>query len=226
MRQYFPTAIIAGLCIIMLTACASPSPSLPGLAIHGPRFVLELSPGAYYRSTTTWFIFQLPIFPQLAAWVESTDGKYLGTIFVTAKAEKNSWISAPDTGRPEALPVWNHLKQGQLDAVAGATAEGQTVRDSDLAASLVPGDYTIKLETNRSYDYNDYYTVQNAGVSGQPSLIYQANLHVGAEPSSEVFTLIGHGSPDGSDGLIYSDLEGISTARQLFSAMTIGYRGQ
>jgi hypothetical protein len=185
---------------------------------------LELRPGETYRTTTRWFLFDLPIYPQVAAWVESTDGRYLATIFVTAKAERNGWISAPPAGRPEALPIWNHVKQGKADAVSAATSSGATLRGSDLAARLPDGKYVIKLEVNRSYDYNDTWTRENSGVTGQPSLVYRAELVIGGGRKEATFEPIGTGSVTGADGSMREGLAGVDSALRLFSRMTVFYR--
>lgn len=204
--------------------CTSAEAAVPQDTGNGPRFVLELTPGASYRTTTRWFIFDMPIYPQIAVWVETPEGSYQGTIFVTAKAERNNWVSAPAAGRPEALPVWNHLKQGALDAVAAATSAGSTLSLSNLAASLPAGRYLIMLETNRSYDYNATYTAAVSGVAGQPSVIYRAELTLGSGPMTTKFEPIGTGALDGADGLIHPGLEGIDTALTLFSKMEISYK--
>lgn len=218
----FPLAALAA--VLCLGACAGRPAAVPADTGSGPRFAIELSPGEHYRGTTRWLIFRLPVYPQVAAWVESTDGRYLGTIFVTAKGARQDWIGAPAEGRPEALPVWSHLRQGELDAVTAATSSGQTLRESDLAARLPPGSYVVKLETNRSYDYNATYTAANAGVGGQPSVIYRALLTIGSGPDKAVFEPFGTGSVDGSDGAVRESLDGIDTALRLFSRMTVATR--
>jgi hypothetical protein len=216
------TCLVAALAV---SGCASPRSHAASIqSRQGPRFSLALSPGPNYKTTTGWFLFKIPIYPQVAAWVETPDGRYLGTIYVTGKGEKGSWISAPSTGRPEALPVWNSLKQGELDSVSAATSAGETARTSDLAAGLPAGDYIVKLETNRSYDYNADYTTGSSGVCGQPSIVYRAFLAVGKGPAQASFEPIGTGSLDGADGAIHPGLEGIDTALALFSRMAVEYR--
>ncbi|MDD7579716.1 MAG: DUF2271 domain-containing protein [Treponema sp.] len=42
--------------------------------------------------------------PQIAVWVEDSDGTYIDTLFVTKKASGNKWIGSPKDGRPESLP--------------------------------------------------------------------------------------------------------------------------
>jgi hypothetical protein len=223
-RRIGLSAALATLALIGLIACAGSHSQTPPTALKmGPHFVLELKPGEYYKTTTTWFIFKVPIYPQVAAWVETPEGKYLGTIYITGKVAKGSYFAAPKAGRPEALPVWSHLRQGNIDTVSAATSSGKTLRESDLAATLSPGDYVVKLETNRSYDYNEAYTRANAGVCGQPSLVYIAKLHIGDGSVTASFTPIGTGSLDGSDGVIREGLEGITTALDLFSEMRVSY---
>jgi hypothetical protein len=72
----------------------------------------------------------------------------------------------------------------------------------------------IKLETNRSYDYNDSHP-RKAGVNGQPT--------VGAGGSEATFEPIGTGSADGSDGTVRLGLQGIDTALQLFNSTKVSY---
>ncbi len=221
-RMAVLAALLAG---FALTGCAvtKGNAAADGPKIHGPRFSIELSPGKTYKTTTGWFIFKYPVYPQVAVWVETVDGTYMGTIYVTGKAEKKNWIAAPSAGRPEALPVWNHLEKDKLDAVSAATSEGATLRDSNLASRLPAGTYAIMLETNRSYDYNSTYTKATSGVCGQPSLVYRALLGVGQGPGKAFFEPIGTGSVDGSDGAIRKGLSGIDSALSLFSKMAIEY---
>ncbi|MDP3177795.1 MAG: DUF2271 domain-containing protein [Spirochaetaceae bacterium] len=209
---------------VLVAAVAIALGAYSGTAPAGPRFALELAPGPQYRSSTRWLIFALPIYPQVACWVEDLDGRYIGTIYVTAKGASSGWISAPKEGRPEALPVWSRAKAGRTDAVSAATSANGVLRGSDLAASLPVGRYAIMLETNRSYDYNEAYPRESAGVSGQPSIVYRAELLVGTAESEAAFAPIGTGSPDGADGRIREGLDGITTALELFSRMVIRYR--
>ena len=217
----------AAVLLAVLTAffgCGSSPEAYSEYTGSGPRFVVELSPGEYYRTSTRWFLFSIPVYPQVAVWAERPDGTFAGTIFVTEKGAKAKWVSAPKEGRPEALPVWSHLRKSGPDAISAATSKGETRYGSRLAADLPPGEYVIRLETNRSYDYNETFTRDNSGVAGQPSLIYTARLSVGTEPDQGRFEPIGTGSPDGSSGMISEGLSGIDTALKLFSSMTVSYR--
>lgn len=210
----------------LLAGCSSEKSvsNTEAAALGGHHFTLNLVPGNSYHFTSWWFIFPVQIYPQVACWLESADGSYLGTIYATSKAAKNSWMSAPKEGRPEALPVWTHVKEArEADTISSATPSGAAEPVSDLAADLKPGSYVVKLEINRSYDYNDTYTKANSGVVGQPSLIYQCSIQVGGSASKASFVPIGTGALDGSDGKIRPGLDGITTALHLLDTAEISY---
>ena len=230
-RKWFPSchrwAIIAAiLAAAFLISCTAKPPAAVSVPTSGPQFALALVPGPEYKTTTRWFIFTVPITPQIACWLETPDGKYIATIFVTAKGAKKAWMSAPAGGRPEALPVWFHIQSHEtpsVDAVSGASPGGEFHKTFSLPEGLKPGRYIARLEINRSYDYNETYTKANAGVTGQPSLIYSCEITVGSGASLGVFAPIGTGSLDGSDGNIRPGLKGITTALNLLQSAEIRY---
>lgn len=211
------------LVIAALAACFGQVPS--DGAVRDGHLALRLVPGPAYKFATRWLIFSMPIYPQVACWIETPSGDYVDTIYVTAKGAKNKWMSAPSAGRPEALPVWSHLrkeKSAVADGVSGATPSGATKRDATLPKSLPKGRYIFKLEVNRSYDYNESFT----RVTGQPSLIYECAIDLGDGPSKASFVPIGQGSVDGSDGTIRPGLKGITTALDLLADAEISYEGE
>ncbi|MBU0926575.1 MAG: hypothetical protein KKA67_02395 [Spirochaetes bacterium] len=201
---------------------ASPKPSSGTRT--GPRFVLSLEPGPEYAKTMGFFPFAYTVWPQVAAWLETSDGAFIGTLYVTSRGDRGEWRAAPKAGRPEALPVWNRLRESSTDAVSSATTTESSINfGSGAAAGLVPGTYVIKLETNRSYDWNAAYTKDNSGVNGQPSIVYRAELIVGAGMSEAEFVPIGTGAVDGADGDIRPGLVGVDSALRLFSSMKASY---
>ena len=191
--------------------------------VQGQKFTLTVTPGKDYTASTTILLFiKIPLYPQLACWLETRDGKYVDAVYVTPKGAKKSFFSAPANGRPEALPVWYHREAERPavpDAVSGATASREAAHVKRLSVS--PGRYVAFLEVNRSYDYNERYTKARTGVNGQPSLIYRAELEAGEGPSRAMFAPIGTGSVDGSSGSITPGLEGITTALTLIDHATI-----
>lgn len=216
--------ILAGL---GMAACAGEPAARPapktGVS-SGPRIELHLEPGPEYAEDMKVFLFSYTVWPQVAAWLETPDGRFVDTLYVTELAVTGKYRAAPKAGRPESLPVWSSRKAASAEAVSSPTTVGAPVSyASGLAASLPPGRYVVMLETNRSYDWNADYTKKNAGVNGQPSLVYRAELELGAGPSEARFVPIGTGSVDGSDGDIRPGLDGIDTALELFSSMAVRY---
>jgi len=197
------------LTVLLLAACVN-RPAPASNAAGGSRFILDLTPGSAYHA------------PQVAAWVETEEGRYVGTLFVTAKTARGAWIFAPKTGRPEALPVWSYARGTGADAVSSATPSGPAVLDSSLADTLPAGSYVVRLEVNRSFDYNERYT-KAQGVNGQPSLVYRAVLRVGGGRDEASFEFVGTGSPDGSDGSVAPGSNGTTTALDIYSFMRIAY---
>ncbi len=193
------------------------------------QFTLRVTPGPDYSASTRILLFiKMPLHPQMACWLESLDGHFLGTIYVTAKGEKKKFYAAPAAGRPEALPVWYHVQSSgapAADAVSGATSAGAAEHVAKAPAGLAPGRYAAFLEVNRSFDYNDRFTKKNSGVNGQPSIVYRAEIVVGPAGSKAVCAPIGTGSVDGSDGRVTPGLDGITTALTLIEKAEIEYSG-
>jgi hypothetical protein len=175
-----------------------------------------------------FLVFRVPLEPQIACWIETPDGRYAGTIYVTAKAAKKKWFGAPSAGRPEALPVWYHARQqgSTADAMSSATPAGTVQMQSPLPTGLTAGTYVLRLEINSSYDYNERYTHANSGVNGQPSVVYSGQIAVGRGEAQADLAPIGTGSVDGSDGNIRLGLEGITTALQMLQSARVLYHEQ
>lgn len=167
--------------------------------------------------------------PQVAIWLEDTEGNYITTLYVTERASHKSWIMSPKEGRPESLPVWYHSSKFEpskksapdlkLDAVTSATPKGGIIFDAKLEDIA----YVIRAEFNTSFDYNDFYTKKNSGVNGQPSVIYEATIPAGFNKESEEIRLefAGTGSLDGADGLLHKDTPGLTTAPSIVKLVAI-----
>ena len=122
--------------------------------------------------------------PQIAVWIEDSDGTYVGTLFVTKKASGNKWIGSPKDGRPESLPDWYKAKgqnpaekisKDEVDATTSATPKKGIVISKDL--ELEKGKtYVFKCQANQSFDYNEYYTKKNSGVDGQPAVLFAGEM--------------------------------------------------
>lgn len=144
--------------------------SLVSVSIFAEKITVAVNPGEAFKNRA----------PQIAVWIETSDGTYVDTLFVTKKASENKWIFSPKEGRPESLPDWYKAKgqnpaekisSEKIDATTSATPKNGIVTSKEV--NLEKGKtYVFKCQANQSFDYNDFYTKKNSGVDGQPAVLY------------------------------------------------------
>ena len=186
--------------------------------------------------------------PQVAIWLEDTQGNYLSTVYVSRKIATQSWKANGGNPRKEALPHWQHIRATKnLDGATGATPHGglniQPITDGVTGATprgsfnlkLRPTDmlklFVVKIELNHSTDFNDYYPEStkegepnySGGKegSGQPAVVYAAGIDLLSGDSSFEAALIGHSSPDGTSGKIDADMSQLTTAVHIVKKITV-----
>lgn len=181
--------------------------------------------------------------PQIAIWLEDTHGKYLSTIYASHKIATQSWQMAGGNRRKEALPHWCYSRGVQYedglylptkdnpltDGMSGATPRGSFDLKLNPASTLKQ--FVVKVEINHSTDWNDNYPKSakegdanySGGKegSGQPAVVYAANIDLSSGLKSFEATLIGHSSPDGSTGTINSDVSNLTTALNIVKRITV-----
>ena len=244
MGKYRLNFVCAPIAALALALCLFGSPAFAESGVS-----VTVTPGSTWTSKVMVGVFPLTKAPQYAAWVETADGAYVGTVLVSASASRGKWKGSPKGGRPDALPVWFHaagvdpaLSRGKaadstasygVDAATSATPDAEaTAAVSGSLQSLVPGtEYVVRFEINHSFDYNDAWpksakkgTPGYSGVNGQPSLVYEGRFVAGSNASVSL-SLMGHGSLDGTDGSINRDLSGITSAREIVKAVIATVRG-
>lgn len=192
---------------------------------------LRIEPGPRWEETTWLFLYRLKHHPQLAAWIETADGRFVRTLVVSDSAARGSWRGNPDGGRPDALPVWSHASRtagsAGIDAASSATPAAG-LDSAWRAEELSPGGrYIIRLEINNSFDYNEFWPKKArqgseswSGVNGQPSVIYEASFTAGTAGLTQLEPA-GQGAVDGSDGRIRPGLHGLTTALQIVSSAVL-----
>lgn len=181
--------------------------------------------------------------PQIAIWMEDMKGNYLSTIYVSHKIAAQAWQSAGGNRRKEALPHWCHSRGVQYkdglylptknepltDAISGATPR------SNFNVKLHPAEllkqFRIKVEINHSTDFNEYYPKSAAEGdsnysggkegSGQPAIVYAADIDLMSGNTSFQAVPIGHSSPDGSSGNVDADTSTLTTALHIVKRITI-----
>ncbi len=203
-------------------------------------YQLSIEPGEAWHHTFYAMGF-IPIEnePQMAIWLEDTCGNFLSTVYVTERSATQGWRMAGGARRPEALPRWSHRRgiaapdglymptADAPEAATGATPHGSFT--ACFATGQSPA--IVYAEINHSADFNQYYTAEalpgtpsySGGKegSGQPAIVYRAPILV--EGSSEIIVLkpIGHSSPDGSDGLLRTSLDSITSALDIVSRISL-----
>jgi hypothetical protein len=210
-----------------------------------PSIVVSFEPGASYTHKVKFGLLSMTLMPQMAVWIESSDGSFVDTLYVTGKAAAAKWSAAGGERRPEALPVWSHArgvaapdgvfmpdkKHPLSDAVSGATPTKAQAIEWKVPASLAPGSYAIKAELNSSYDWNAAYPdklprsdPRYSAVNGQPSVVYEGRLSVGRSSASVLLEPVGTGSLRGEDGAVAPSLSGLTTALELAGSLRAEYR--
>ncbi|MHB9030762.1 MAG: hypothetical protein ACYC9O_18495 [Candidatus Latescibacterota bacterium] len=188
-----------------------------------------------------WGLFSLSNPPQIAVWVTDTDGRYLETLFVTRRTARQDWRTRNDLiRRPESLPFWAYsrgvvyedglrlpTRRNPLsDAVTGATPPG-----AFRLETIIPDKETVLrvcVELNHAYDFNEFFPKGKkygedrfSGISGQPSIVYSAEIELAGARNTFRLRPVGCGSPDGSHGKLCADLSKLTTAKRIVKRITV-----
>ena len=163
--------------------------------------------------------------PQFAIWIEDTSGNYISSVFVTHKIATESWQANQGNRRKESLPHWcwqraviyedglllPTKKNPLTDGITGETPKKNKTIHFNPISLIKP--LVIKAEFNHSVDFNEHYP-ENATEgddnysggpegSGQPAVVYADTVYFDTHETE--LKLIGHSSPDGSDGIVYKN---------------------
>ncbi len=233
--------------IIILTSCNSSSRknNVPSV----PETILT-------NQTSNGFEIQLEFFkgishnhPLMAVWSETTDGKYIETLYVAESIAKGmfkhgdnktgKWLPGP-ARRPATLPYWA-FKRGikeedglyiptfltpMPDATTGPTPQGNFILQAKTSVAY-PETFNVLLEINQSWDWNEFWTNnkfpddKEYKTSSQPSVIYKATIQKSKTNQSYQLIAIGHGNPSGTNGELYSDLSTLTTALKITDKILI-----
>lgn len=181
--------------------------------------------------------------PQVAIWLEDTEGKYLSTVYVTHKIATQSWQASGGNRRKESLPHWCYSRGVKYedglylptsetpltDGVTGATPQGSF--DVKLSPTTTLKEFVVKIEINHSTDFNEHYPKSakegednySGGEkgSGQPAVVYAANVDLSSGKKEIEAILLGHSSADGRSGNISEELSELTTALHIIKRITI-----
>ncbi|MFO7868994.1 MAG: hypothetical protein R6U95_06830 [Bacteroidales bacterium] len=179
--------------------------------------------------------------PTYAIWIETMNGDFLQTLFVTrsyatgnyAHAYIDGYRWAADSGksvRPASLPYWKHKVDSENipDAVTSATPEGSVMVQRNLTHDLQK--FRVLLEVNQAWDNNAYWTNTKYPdsfeyrTSGQPSVIYAATVDVQSTFDTVYLNPIGHGHYAGENGYLYTDIRSLTTALDIFESVYVTFK--
>ncbi len=161
--------------------------------------------------------------PSYAIWVQDEAGSKT-TLFVSRKSASKRFVTET---RPATLPVWVGVREESVDAMSGATPSGGVNLQCNLPESLLGKPFTLFIEANASYDYNDYYREGlkegDEGyndVNGQPSVLWSAAVD-GTGSAAVTPTLIGRGDVTGADHHVHEDMSNVTSAKELLRDIVV-----
>lgn len=184
--------------------------------------------------------------PTYVLWMEDMSGNYIKTLFITKSYASGIfghemvgdtvWLKKPGASyQPAALPYWT-FKKGLInnkdiiptpdnpftDAYTGATPKGNLDFKTNVKQAKP---FRMLMEINQPWDWDAYWTnnkyAGNAAYehSAQPSLIYAVSI---IEGENEFYlNPIGHGDPKGESGRLYTNINTLSTAKNILESISI-----
>jgi len=214
---------------------------------QGKGLTIEVKAGDHYSGPGASVLgVRLTGVPQMAIWIEDSKGNYIETLYVTKASSNGSYsagiFSTEEVRRPEALPHWAFSRgvrsddgsmmpstaQPLADAITGATPLSSF--DLKTKTTMLKGDVVVKLEINRSYDFNGHYHKQafpddliysGDGSSAQPALVYATTVNFDDETQHYFMHLLGHSHHSGQNGELYTDLSGFTTAKEMVKRVIV-----
>jgi hypothetical protein len=226
--------------VIIAVLCST----LGSSVLAGGTIVIDVKTGPSYVQRTSAGRYTLRPRPQMAFWLETIDGRYLATIYVTSKVGKDAWVGAETARRPYVLPVWEYKRNAVAhgdsllptscnefaDATTGATPSQSFTWRSPVPDTLKTGTYIVKAEINNSFDYNDTYKDSLPSgnplfgeYNGQPSLVWQGPLVIGSGRALSRLERLGTGDLLGRNGVITIGTSGLTTALHIVDAISVTY---
>ena len=173
--------------------------------------------------------------PQIAVWIADKDGQYLDTLYVTEKFAKQSWAGIPgqkadETYRSNSIPLWldEYTRSGNAaptkEKPLPDTITAATPRESFSLTTIIPEKYRgknlkLRMEINLGSDYNGMYPERRTKYSGQPAILYEADLTSESRQNSETLPLKALGIT--SMGSLTKDLSTVNSALNIVKGATV-----
>lgn len=181
--------------------------------------------------------FIINVYPQIVFWMESPEGDYFETLYVTG-ADGKGFRNATKKQLGEGFykmcfPVWadRMKKAGQnlpsketpyTDALTSATP--QSSFDLDIHTGPLSTPLVFYAEINKSMDYNQTYTKENSDWMGQPSVLYSVRVDSVVHGSVYPMKLAGYCKGSVGNPEISTDFKPLDTALTLVQDIQVSFQ--
>lgn len=183
--------------------------------------------------------------PSFAVWMEDPEGNYIETLYVTGyvakgrfghgEVEPGKWKNEPgEVRRPATLPYWAHKRN--INAPDGLFIPSPETAVPDALTSATPHNnfkletatsysgnkkFRILFEINQAWDANEFWN--NSKFEGdlnyfgslQPALVYAVTVDPENREAEYYLNPIGHSHPTGANGVLFTDLTTLTTAKEI-----------
>ncbi len=196
------------------------------LFAEGKSYVLEIKAGKHFVQEGKIGVFSFKTTPQMVFWVESEDGEYKKTIWMTRRFAKQEWAGQSydknKIFREYTFPRWVYVFKDNLptknkplpDSVTGASPKSDAKINISIP-EVKNKRLILFFEVNNSFDGNEFYP-NGTLYDGQPSLIYTALF----DEKSDVIEL-NLKYKTTLNGESIEDLKGITTAKEIINKVRI-----
>ncbi len=214
----------------------------------GYRVTFTVVKGASWSQRVTEGPLRFNLLPQVAVWMETKQGQFIDTLYVTG-ALGEPWTHAAKEQKGaafyrECFPAWSKRvvdagrrlptpERPYTDGVTSATPQSTFLVSTLVPAAAFENGFVVFAEVNQSADYNAAFPKPETGAfdplrpeqsvdwNGQPSVVYSSE--VGAKPrKGQSFTLraVGHGDPV-AERHVNPDLSKLDTALTIVSELEL-----
>ncbi|MBB6479836.1 hypothetical protein [Spirochaeta isovalerica] len=206
MRSSLCLTLITGLLLLsgcdFLSSLSSDSdsePAEPDSANSAPLITVDFDyQESQYTSYTNIYVI----------WLENSSGD-IQHLYVCERLLPDDGTRTSDyktiTDRLSALPFW-HLNrydendadlmndavfQDDVDAVTGATQRNSDFTVSRAIAERMGNEFTLYLEVDESFEYNEWFPGTKFDMTDQPAVLYSADIDLSSDKTDYTLTPIG-----------------------------------
>lgn len=195
--------------------------------LHSAEF-LNIIKGPYFYQKSKIGLFSFTTTPQMVLWIESEDGNFKKTLYITKKFGKQEWgnqfYDKNKTFREYTFPFWCNRFKNELptknkplsDSITKATPKDSFKTEIYLPENKNKKRFIFFFEVNNSFDENEFYPLDNL-YNGQPSLVYSGILEPNFKGNIELKLIY----KTNISGEIIPNFSDITTAKEIISKVEI-----